>query len=382
MKPKKVLHIITVSFVINHFFGRQFAYLREKTGNTYYLGCSPSSELDLLSRELDYIPFEVEITRNISPIADLKAIFKLYRFIKANEIDVVVGHTPKGGMVAMLSAFLAGIKDRIYFRHGIIYETSTGIKRLLLKNIDRLSGLLAKSVVCVSDGVKSISERDHLNKSEKNVIIGKGTCNGIDTEERFNPSFVDNTALAALRKQYNIEPNDMVLGYVGRLVRDKGINELVEAWALLKKNYSNIKLLLVGPIEQRDEISPNSIKLIETDPSIINTGFVLDSSLFFKLMNVFILPTYREGFPTVSLEASSMEVPVIITRATGCRESIIEGETGVFITHDVDDIVAKVSLYFDNVDLRKKHGWNGRNFVRQYFKQQHVWDEINQKLNY
>ena len=106
MEKEKVLHIITVSFVINHFFGKQFLYLKEKTGNDYHLGCSPSNNFLELSQKLGYTPFEVEITRSISPLKDLRAVFLIYQYIKKNKITKVVGHTPKGGMVAMIASFL------------------------------------------------------------------------------------------------------------------------------------------------------------------------------------------------------------------------------------------------------------------------------------
>src|SRR5690606_10836020 len=144
-------------------------------GNRYFLGCSPSDDFLQKSVQLGYEPFPVVVTRSISPFTDLKAIFRIYKFIKKNNIDVVVGHTPKGGMVSMIAAFFAGVESRIYFRHGIIYETSSGLTRLLLKTIDRLSGNLATKVVCVSNSVKSISERDCLNRAEKNIILGLGT---------------------------------------------------------------------------------------------------------------------------------------------------------------------------------------------------------------
>lgn len=382
INSNNVLHIITVSFVINHFFGNQFNYLQKKTGNNYFLGCSASKEFFNLSESLNYKAFPVEVTRSINPIEDLKAILSIYRFIKKNNVKTVVGHTPKGGMVAMIASFLAGVKDRVYFRHGIIYETSTGFKRLLLKNIDRLSGTLATKVVCVSHSVKKISEDDHLNAPSKNIILGLGTCNGIDTENKFNPQKQDTHLIENIRKELSIKEEDFVIGYVGRLVKDKGINELISAWKILKEKHKNIKLLLVGPIEERDPISEESKRIIETDPNIINTGFVLNAAPYFNVMDIFILPTYREGFPTVSLEASSMNLPVLITKATGCTESIIEGETGLFIKNDPEDIINKIESYIENSDMKKLHGSNGRNFVRQNFEETKIWDVIHEKLGY
>jgi glycosyltransferase involved in cell wall biosynthesis len=380
MKKEKILHVITVSFVINHFFGKQFLYLKEKTENEYYLGCSPSKDFMEFSNELGYIPFEVEITRSISPFKDLKAIFKIYQYIKTNKIDKVVGHTPKGGMVAMIASFFANVSERIYFRHGIIYETSTGFKRILLKNIDKLTGFFATKVVCVSNSVKEISEKDKLNKPAKNIVLGLGTCNGIDTEGRFNPSKKDIEVINELKKEHGITPEDKIVGYVGRLVKDKGIDDLINAWEVIKMNSPKAKLLLVGPIEERDSISDYSKNKIARDNSIIFTDFVNDASHYFSLMNVFVLPTYREGFPTVSLEASSMSLPVVITKATGCTESILENKTGLFASNEPKDIAYKILFYLENDKIAQAHGKQGRLFVQENFEQTKIWDLIAKKI--
>jgi glycosyltransferase involved in cell wall biosynthesis len=283
-------------------------------------------------------------------------------------------------MVAMIASFFAAIPDRIYFRHGIIYETSTGFKRILLKNIDKLTGFFATKVVCVSNSVKEISVKDKLNSSGKNIVLGMGTCNGIDTENKFNPNKDLTKIINGLQNKYKINPTDKIVGYVGRLVRDKGIDDLIHAWLIIKMKSPEAKLLLVGPIEENNSISDYSRNQIELDPSILFTGFVIDASAYFSLMNVFVLPTYREGFPTVSLEASSMSLPVVITKATGCTESIIENQTGLFVLNDPKDIANKILFYLKNDKVAQLHGKQGRLFVQENFEQTKIWDLIAEKL--
>jgi glycosyltransferase involved in cell wall biosynthesis len=380
MNGDKILHVIAVSFSINYFFGKQFSYLTKKKGNEYHLGCSPSDEFFQLANDLDYIPFSLVITREISPFKDLKSIFSTYNYIKKNKILKVVGHTPKGGMVAIIASFLAGVPERIYFRHGLVYETSSGLKRSVLKNIDRMSGFLATKVVCVSNSIQEISEKDKLNNSAKNVVLGLGTCNGIDTEGRYNPDSYDLDVIEVLKSELEIFEDDFIVGFVGRLVRDKGINELILAWDRVKESCKNAKLILIGPIEERDSISDYSKNRIKNDSSIIFTDFILDASIYYSLMDIFVLPSYREGFPTVALEASSMRVPVLITRATGCTEAIVENATGIFITHEPNDIASKINYYYQNKIVAKKHGDNGREFVCQNFEQKIVWNLIDETL--
>jgi glycosyltransferase involved in cell wall biosynthesis len=381
MKNKKVLHVVTISFVIKHFFGQQFNYLNIKTGNKYYLACSDSKELEEWSNKLGYTAFPVEITRSINPIKDIIAIFKLVNYIRKEKFDYVVAHTPKGGLVGMIAAFIAKTPNRIYFRHGIAYETSKGLKRILLKNIERLSGYLAKKVVNVSYGVQKIAEKDNLNSFNKNIILRKGTCNGIDALDRFNPENYCENEVIDLRKKLSISKDDFVIGYVGRLVHDKGIDELIEAWIALRK-YKNIKLLLVGPFEDKDSVEDSTKNIIISDENIIFTDYVQDASIYFNLMHIFVLATYREGFPTVSLEASSMKLPVIITRATGCEEAIINDITGTFIHNSSENIVNSVLRYYNNRELVEKQGLEGRSFVLNDFEQKLIWDEINFKLGY
>jgi len=378
---KKVLHIVTISFVIKHFFGQQFNYLNNKTNNKYYLACSSSEDFIKWQKELGYKIFEVEITREISPLKDLKAIFKLIKFMREQKFDYVISHTPKGGMIGMIASYISRVDQRIYFRHGIAYETSNGFKRFLLKNIERLSGFFATKVVNVSRGVEKFALNDNLNNPSKNLILNKGTCNGIDALNRFNPNFYNQEEINNLRISLNINQSDFVIGYVGRLVHDKGIDDLIEAWQQLKSN-KKLKLLLVGPFEQKDSVKSSTKEIILRDERIIFTDYVQDAAIYFKLMNVFILPTYREGFPTVSLEASSMSLPVIITKATGCEEAILDNITGTFINNNHKDIENAILKYFNDINLCTQHGKNGREFVLENFEQSIIWDTIHNTLGY
>lgn len=376
-----ILHVFSVPFSINYFVGEQFNYLNKKKGNNYYVSCSDPEELKILSQKLNFHPLPVEIKRSTDPLSDIKAIFSLCKIIKEKKINKIVGHSPKGAMVAMIAGKLAGINTRIYFRHGIFYETTHGYKRMLLKNIDRLSGNFASKVVCVSKAVKKISEEDKLNSKKKNVILGRGTCNGVDSTSRFNPYLKDSDEIGLLSKKMNINEDDFVVGFVGRIVKDKGIEDLVEAWKLLCMDHKNVKLLLIGPIEDRDTVSYKTLAEIQNNPSIIAVGNVNDPSAYYKLMDVFVLPSYREGFPTVVLEASSMELPIIITKATGCEEAIIENETGIFTSHNPVDIKESIEVFIKKPELGKYLGKKGREFVKNNFEQKIIWNIIDEYLN-
>lgn len=379
MIKKKVLHVVNISFVLPYYIGDQFEYFSNK-GIRFYVACQPSEHLIQYSEEMKFKAFPVNILREINIFQDLRAIYLLSRYIKKEKIDIVVSHTPKGGLIGMVSAYLSGIKSRVYFRHGIMYETSKGVKRVLLKSIERFTGFLATKVVCVSPSVLAFSTEESLSAVYKNLLLNKGTCNGIDAANKFNKDKVEVAVTSELKRKYGILAEDRVIGFVGRLVNDKGINELISAWEELVKIHSNIKLLLVGPFEDRDSI-PEIVKTyISNTPSVIHTGLIGDIVPYYALMDVFILPSYREGFPTSVLEASAMELPVLTTTATGCRDSIIEGHTGMFISFDISDITNKVSTYLNNPSLILSHGKNGRDFVLKNFQQNRIWEEIQEKI--
>ncbi|MBB6271529.1 glycosyltransferase involved in cell wall biosynthesis [Pedobacter cryoconitis] len=375
---KNVLHVVNISFVLPYYIGDQFDYFADK-GFRFYVACSPSDHLLEYSKVKKFTAVPVNIFRKIHPLADLKSILKLRSVIKSEQIDIVIGHTPKGAMIAMIAAYLAGVKIRIYFRHGLMYETSSGLKRFLLKKIENLTGGLASTVVCVSDSVLQKSNSENLNNPRKNILLNRGTCNGIDTM-KFSKKNLDLNVVDSLKNKYGFDYDTKVLGYVGRLVKDKGINELIGAWKILIAKDPALKLLLVGPFEERDSVSDEIRDYITKETSIVHTGLIDDVRAFYGLMNIFVLPSYREGFPTVVLEASSMELPVITTRSTGCKDSILENETGMFSEIDANDLAFKIGQYLINNDLAVQHGENGRKFVLKNFRQELIWNEIENKL--
>lgn len=376
----KILHVLNISFVIPFFLGEQLNWFAEK-GYKEHIICSDSDELAVFSRQYGFKYKAIEILRKISVGKDLKAVYLTYRYIRKIKADVVCGHTPKGGLIAMLAAYLARVPIRLYFRHGLVYETSTGLKRRLLVNIDRLASRLATKIVCVSPSVANKSIEDRLNPSHKQVLLGNGTCNGIDVQ-RFHKSRIKSTDVNELKQKLGIEDGDFVIGFTGRLVRDKGIIELVQAYNKLQRHLPNIRLLLVGMLETRDALPADIVKAIQ-ESNIICTGYVHNTIIerYYALMDVLVLPSYREGFPTSVLEASSMEIPIITTRATGCRDSIVEGVTGLFVDHSARGIEQAVLELYHDASLRERMGKSGREFVVEHFEQHLVWEEIEKIYN-
>lgn len=377
----KILHVVNISFVIPYFLGKQLNWFAEK-GNKEFVVCSDSDELKDFSERYSFSYRAIDVLRKISIKKDIKAVKETVKYIREINADVVTGHTPKGGLIAMLAAYITHVPVRIYFRHGLVYETSHGFKRSLLINIDRLASKLATKIVCVSPSVARRSIEDGLNPESKQIVLAHGTCNGIDIE-RFCKEAITVDAKNVLKKQLGINDGDFIIGFAGRLVRDKGIVELIRAYQAIRKQHQNVKLMLVGMLEIRDALPEDVVKTIKEDKGIISTGYVGYATIeqYYALMDVFVLPSYREGFPTSVLEASAMEIPVITTRATGCCDSILDGETGIFVNHDEKDLEQALQRLYDAPSLRENMGKAGRKFVEENFKQEIVWEEIEKQYH-
>lgn len=372
---KNILHVVNIYFVLPYFIGGQFKHFASK-GYRMFAACSESEYLEKYAHDNGFSYIATPICRSVAPGKDLQSIWNVYRYIRQNEIGVVEGHTPKGGMIAMVAAWLARVPRRIYFRHGLVYETSHGLKRFILISVDRLASALATKVVCVSPSVLRRSIEDRLCPAGKMTIFLKGTCNGVDTQGKFNPQNIDAGKLAALKEKYSIKATDWVIGYTGRLVRDKGIIELVRALDVLKEK--NYKLLLMGMFERRDALPEDVQQKILHDDRVVYTGFINeDQEYFYAMMNVYVLPSYREGFPTGCLEAQSMGIPVITTTSTGCIDAIEEGVTGLRTRIDANDIARQVET------VRTRHldttmSATARQWVVDNFDEHRIWDKIEQ----
>lgn len=371
-----LLHIVNIYFVIPYFLGDQLLYFEQKGYNEHII-CSPSNEIKKYAVTHNFKYKEVPIVRKISIRKDIRAVHEIRKYIKKYQIDVVTGHTPKGALLGMIAAWSEKVPKRIYFRHGHVFETAKGLKRKILIVIDKMTAIMATKIINVSPSVAETSIRAKLNSPKKQIILYKGTCNGISIQ-KFDRNNLDVKRISYLQKELKIENNSFVIGYTGRLVRDKGIIELIDAFNVLQKSYSNLRLLLVGMFEERDALPIGTVKFIKTNPNIIHVGYVSYEMMeyYYALMDIFVLLSYREGFPTSVLEASAMNLPVITTKATGCIDSIIESKTGVFVDHDKEEVALAIEYFIKNEDQKKIFGEEGRKFVEENFASELIWKEL------
>lgn len=377
-KYKNILEIINLFGSAKIFIGGQFSYLREH-GYNMHLICSPDPGLEDFAREHGIKCKGIILNRQLSILQDFKAYIEVCKYIKQNDIDTIIAHQAKARLIAMLAGFTMRVPNRIIFAHGVLYDTMKGMKRKIFIFVDKIVAALAHKVVCVSPSVMKVRLRDHINKPEKQCLLNKGTCNGLDTQLLFNPSTYDKKEIGAIKSALGLQHTHFVLGFCGRIVRDKGIIELLEGFKLLKAEYpdKSIKLLFIGEREVRDSVPQSTLKILESDSDIVFTGRVDWSQMpkYYMLMDGFILPSYREGYPTVILEAMSMGVPCIVSRSTGCIDSIVENLNGIYTNITPEDIKTQI-VRLMNTDFRDKLATNCRSYIVDNYDYSKVWPEV------
>ncbi|WP_412465144.1 glycosyltransferase family 4 protein [Flavobacterium mekongense] len=376
MEPKKELvRITTVPISLEKLLAGQLRYM-----SNFYRVIAVSSEkenLERLGKNENVATFYVHLTRKITPIADLKALFRLYFYFRKTKPAIVHTHTPKAGTIGMLAAKLAGVKIRLHTVAGLPLLEESGKKRKILNWVERLTYACATKVYPNSIGLQEIIIENRFCKPNKLKVIANGSSNGIDTEYFSRKHFSEGT-LSQLQKTLGIEPEDFVFVFVGRLVKDKGINELVQAFSKLHQEHQNLKLLLVGDYEtDLDPLHPNTLTLISSNPNIISTGFQSDVRPYFCLSQALVFPTYREGFPNVVMQAGALELPSIVTNINGCNEIIVNGKNGLIIPVKEENAIFETMMYLINhpedLATMKK---NAREMIETRYKQQLVWEAL------
>jgi lipopolysaccharide/colanic/teichoic acid biosynthesis glycosyltransferase/glycosyltransferase involved in cell wall biosynthesis len=369
----RVAYVVTVDLSMKLIEG-QIGFLA-RNGYEIDVICSPGSRLEAMRQER-VRPWPVKIEREISVAHDIVSLGRLWRLFRRIRPDIVVAGTPKAGLLGTLAARLAAVRHVQYALFGLRFETTGGMKRRILMGAEWIACHVADSVRCVSPSVMARAIALSLAPAARCTVVGKGTSDGIAIE-RYAPTAQTESRAKQLRLQYGIPTDAPVLGYVGRITRDKGIRELFLAFKRLQNSYPALRLLLVGDHDATDPIPAALRAQIESDPAIIRTGFVEDVERFYGMMDAMALPTYREGFSTVLVEAQCASVPVVTTNVTGAIDAIVDGETGLRVAaRDTDELTAALDRLLGDKALRCKMGKAGRDWVEKNFRQEDMWQGI------
>jgi glycosyltransferase involved in cell wall biosynthesis len=324
--------------------------------------------------------FNVEMSRKITPIEDLVALWNLYRYFMYVKPLIVHTHTPKAGTIGMIAAKMAGVPIRLHTVAGLPLLGFNGIKRRILNIVEKLTYACATKVYPNSFGLSRIIEECGFCSVEKLKVIANGSSNGINTEY-FDPSLFSNDI--SLKEKLGIKANNFVFIFVGRLVGDKGINELIKAFEILQSNHQNCNLLLVGDSEPHlDPLRPETLRIIQANDNIISVGFQSDVRPFYAISDCLVLPSYREGFPNVILQSGAMGLPCIATDINGCNEIIHDGLNGFLVpVKNVTAIVDKMSELLANKVMYKILQQDARAMIKNRFEQKLVWVAIMNEYN-
>jgi len=267
----------------------------------------------------------IPMQREMSPFADLVSLARLWWLLFRLKPEMTEFSTPKAGLLGSIAAMLCGVPARVYFLRGLKLETCTGLKRRILLLTERLAAACSHAVLCNSDSLRNEALALGVATESKLRVLGSGSSNGVDVE-RFQPG------PSSLRERLGIPADAHVVGFVGRLTRDKGLPELVEAFDAILAAKPDAHLLLVGWFDSAEDALGSDLRSrILNHPRIHTTGFVADTAPYYRVMDVMVLPTWREGFPNVVLEAAATEIPVVTTLSTGSRDAVVPEVTGLLI---------------------------------------------------
>jgi glycosyltransferase involved in cell wall biosynthesis len=371
----RLVHITTLPQTAASFLQGQLAWL-SRHGYEVTLVSSPGSQLAEFAHDEGIDWHELPMTRQITPRHDVQSVRQLARFLHQRNPQIVHSHTPKAGMVGMMAAQLAGVPVKVHQLHGLRFETARRGRRWLLKQTERLTCRLASRVICVSPSLQRMAIDQRIVSARQSTVLCHGSVNGLDVDVFMGRE--DLTRLgAATRRRLGIPPDALCLGFVGRLVRDKGIVELHAAWQTLREQFPQLRLLLVGPFESQDAVPAPVRRSLEADERVHLTGLDWNTRGYYAAMDLFTLPTHREGLGHVLLEAAAMGLPVVSCQVTGCVDAVKPGCTGALVPRGNAQALAEaIAHYLKNPALGRRHGAAGRAWVRQQFAQQPIWQAL------
>jgi len=341
--------------------GGRLGALRE-AGFRVTLVSSPGELLERTAARDGVSRVALPMQRAIAPFADIWSLARLWWLLRRLKPDLTEFSTPKAGLLGTVAARLAGVPIRIYMLRGLKLETCTGLKRRVLLAAERIASSSAQVVLCNSESLRARAQGLGVAPRTKLSLLGEGSSNGVDME-RFSPGPSD------VRDQLGIPAACRVVGFVGRLTRDKGVPELMEAFDAISNADPQAHLLLVGWFDGSEDALPASLRdHIERHKNVHCTGFVDDTAPYYRVMDVLVLPTWREGFPNVVLEAAASGVPVITTVATGSRDSVDPEVTGLLIpTGNPGAISEAVLSLLRNPARRQRMGKAARIWVKEHY---------------
>ena len=375
MKKYKLVRVTTIPIALEKLLEGQISYM-----SNFFEVIAVSSQkkrLESYGVKNNVKVYSINLTRKITPITDLISLIKFIFFLKKTKPLIVHSHTPKAGLISMIAAFFSGVPIRIHTVAGLPLMEAYGLKKNILILSEKITYFFATKIFPNSKSMKQYIIDNNFTTYEKLDVISEGSSNGIDTKYFCRNNFNENE-IEQLKNELGISKKDFVFLFVGRIVSHKGINELVISFKKVKQIKKNVKLLIVGDFEMDlDPISTKNHFEIMNNKSIIFTGWKNDVRKYFCISNLFVFPSYREGFPNVVLQSLSMELPCIVTDINGCNEIIKNNFNGLIIPKkNTKSLIDSMLKLVDNQDIISRFKTNSRKNIVENYERAIIWEKL------
>ncbi|UKK76672.1 glycosyltransferase family 4 protein [Segatella bryantii] len=378
---KKLIRLTTVDLSLDKLIPGQLKYMSSVFD---VIGvASDTGLLDKVRKREGVRMVNIPMEREVSLLKDLRSLIALFFFFRKERPDILHCNTPKGSLLALLAGLFAGVPNRIYLVTGLRYQGTTGFFRFILKTMERVSCFCATQVIPEGHGVLHTLHADHITNKRLRVLH-YGNINGIDTSYFSRKCLEEN-----FRSALGFTDDDFVFIFVGRIVRDKGMNELAEAMKKLisEKRSKQVKLLLVGSFEKGNPLYGDNEDFLRNSEHVKFVGWQEDVRPYLAAADALVFPSYREGFPNVPIQAGALDIPCIVTNINGCNEIIKDNLNGKIIRAPYAqqgkmDSLMENALYetmkwfIEHPEEVKRMGRNARGMITSRYEQKDVWKEI------
>ncbi len=375
---KKIILVTSVPETLFYFYQPLISQLKKEHFSITLVSSEGSwVKRDEVEIKLGIPIIQVPFKRNFSLLGDLLLLVKLVRlFIKINP-SILHASTPKAAFLSLIAGFFARVPFRIYSVRGLIAYGKPFLKKTILHRAEWIACALAHTVIANSESNREYLSKNSICPKGKIFIMGNGSGQGVNSA-KFSREMVPDSRISELRNLLNIQTDKFVFGFVGRLVKDKGVEVMASVWHKFTINHPDAILLIIGPIhEPHDRISSETDAILKNTTTIRYAGEQKESRDFYALMDVLLLPSFREGFPNVVLEAYAMEIAVITTDAPGCIDSIQNGKTGFCIkAGSAEDLYSSMEILINDPVRCKAMGKAGREWVVDKFQPDMIVNDL------
>jgi glycosyltransferase involved in cell wall biosynthesis len=377
MKPK-LIRITTIPLGLKNLLTGQMRFMQDNGFDVIMVSADGPLKNALVEQEkCQHVV--VPMSRKITLWQDLKCLYLLTKLFLKEKPNIVHTHSPKAGLLGMLAAKLTRVPIRIHTVAGMPLTTATGLKKRVLKLTEVITYWGAQYVWPNSYSLQKFIVDEKMIKKSKTFVIEKGSSNGINLE-KYNKSALTEELLHLNKEKYKINIKKYNLLFVGRVVRDKGIIELLDAFTIIEQKFPNINLILVGDFEESLDPLPNKyVEMIKANPNIILTNWVEDVTVFYGYANLAVFPSYREGFPNALLQAGALEVPIICSDIMGNIDLISEEFGQIFEVKNSDDLVEKIMFAIENDKEVKARAQKLKQHIYQYYDNKVIMNSILQQ---